>query len=202
MFEGLWFLIPRGNVLFMEDTIWLPIDGFEGYEVNQYSHIRTWRRRECKWRESERRSAVRDQPKRLKGTVTSLGYTAYMLRKEIKGKPVRLMAHRVTAIAFLGKPEKHHTDVAHLDGDPTNNHISNLKWTTHRENQLMMELHGTIQFGEKSITCKLTQDIVRRIRDECATGPRGTQRRIAKDFNMSVAQICRIVKGSRWRHTF
>lgn len=41
--------------------------------------------------------------------------------------------HRLVALTFLDKP-KNKNIVNHLDGNPLNNHVSNLEWTTNRGN--------------------------------------------------------------------
>lgn len=42
--------------------------------------------------------------------------------------------HRLVAQQFLPKPEAHQTQVNHLDGDKSNNYLSNLAWTCPKEN--------------------------------------------------------------------
>lgn len=49
--------------------------------------------------------------------------------------------HRLVAELFLYK-RSHNLIVNHIDGDKTNNHISNLEWVTHKENTQHMLRHG------------------------------------------------------------
>ena len=59
------------------------------------------------------------------------GYWAVCLSKEGKQKNVRL--HRLLAQAYLDNPENKPC-VNHIDGDKTNNNLSNLEWCTYKEN--------------------------------------------------------------------
>lgn len=106
--------------------------------------------------------------------------------------------HRLVAEAFLPPPLPGQTDVAHNDGDPSHNDVSNLRWATHRENQMDMRRHGTMQDGAKSITAKISAEDAAFIREAVANGPRGTQRRMMEKFGLSAPQVCRIAKGERW----
>lgn len=108
------------------------------------------------------------------------------------------MAHRLVAAAFLGEPPSPlHTDVAHNDGDPSNNHLDNLRWSTHRDNQMDMRRHGTMQDGEKCITAKITAEMAADIRERGKR--RGQGVRLAREYGLSVAQISRIKNGRRWQ---
>lgn len=49
------------------------------------------------------------------------------------GVTTKRLAHRLVAEAFLPNPENK-TDVHHIDGNTRNNDLSNLAWTTHKEN--------------------------------------------------------------------
>jgi len=177
---------------------WRTVDEFPLYEVCEDGRVRSYRRKSRTWRNP--RSGIREEPVILKGTTTPHGYTAFILRGD-NGKPTRRTAHRLVALAFLENP-KGLTDVAHNDGNPGNNHVSNLRWSTHRDNQLDMRAHGTMQDGEKCITAKLTGKQVEEIRATRAAAGRGSQVRLAKKYGISVAQISRIVNGTRWASTY
>ena len=180
-------------------TNWKTIAGFEQYEIDQNGNVRSWRKKAREWRIPDEKPGWRTSPVPVSGTTTRHGYIAYILR-DSTGKPVRRLAHRLVALAFLGVPEnKALTDVAHNDGNPSNNHVSNLRWATHRDNQMDMRKHGTMQDGEKSITAKISAEQAVEIRDRAKNGPRGTQRRLASEYGISVAQVCRIVNSTRWR---
>jgi hypothetical protein len=175
---------------------WRTIEGFPDYEISSEGRVRSWKRRERKWRNPC--DGRRDEPMILKGTIHPLGYIGFILRKEPGGKPYRRTAHRLVAIAFLPNPGGLR-DVAHNDGNPANNQVDNLRWSTHRDNQMDMRRHGTMQDGEKCITAKLTPADVESIRAAIAAGGRGTSRRLAGEYGLSVAQISRIKNGHRWR---
>lgn len=49
------------------------------------------------------------------------------------GHKVKVPLHRLLAIHFLDNPENKRT-VNHIDGNKTNNHITNLEWATDSEN--------------------------------------------------------------------
>jgi hypothetical protein len=137
------------------------------------------------------------QQELLAGSLTERGYTAFILRKPGELKPYRRLLHRLMAIAFLPNPN-HLSDVAHEDGNPQNRALSNLRWSTHRDNQMDMRRHGKMQDGEKCCTARITKaqalDIILRAR----TGE--LQKSLAVEYGISPAQISRIVNGSRWKH--
>jgi hypothetical protein len=63
------------------------------------------------------------------------GYMKAKLTSD-EGKRVHFFINRLMWIAFHGPiPEK--TEVDHVDGDRTNNHIENLSLVTHKQNQVL-----------------------------------------------------------------
>ena len=81
-----------------------------------------------------------------KGYVTPVGYMAYTIT--VDGKYHRNTIHRLLMSSFFDYRQKN--DINHLDGDRTNNHISNLEWATRNEN----ERHKTHTF-DVSYTIRL-----------------------------------------------
>lgn len=104
------------------------IEGLEnckGYKVYEDGTIKSYKKRHG------HEYIIVDYPTRtLKPYVTKKGY----LKVEVNSRPKKTMfVHRLVALAFIpnfnNKPQ-----VNHIDGDKTNNHISNLEWCTNDEN--------------------------------------------------------------------
>ena len=94
---------------------WLPLTGFNGYHVSDHGRISTPRGHvmtpTLSWR--------------------ARGYAQVVIRRN-DGKAMAVRIHRAVATAFLGLVEG--ADVNHIDGDKTNNHVTNLEWCTRSEN--------------------------------------------------------------------
>ena len=86
----------------------------------------------------------------------------------------------------------------HLDGNKTNNRITNLAWGTGVENQHDRILHGTMMQGEEHHRAKLTNDDVLEIRRRAANGE--SHRVIAEDFPVIMDTISQIAKRRKWKH--
>ena len=70
----------------------------------------------------------------LAQSYDAYGYLRSHLRKE-DGSFVSIFVHRVAMIEFNGySPDPTKTQVDHLDGDKSHNHISNFEWVTPQEN--------------------------------------------------------------------
>lgn len=88
---------------------WRPSMG--AYEVSNFGRVRRGRRI-------------------LKERHTPRGYRIVDISRD--GRCVTKTVHRLIALAFLGPALGR--QVSHLDGDKTNNHITNLEWATASEN--------------------------------------------------------------------
>lgn len=122
------------------------------------------------------------------------GYGRLTVKLSKDGKAKTHLVHRLVAAAFLG-PCPDGMQVAHCDGDPTNNHVSNLRYATPLENTGDKFLHGTVLRGSCVGNAKLNEAQVRKIKRA-----KGTVYEIAAEFGISIAHVSRIRSGKRWRH--
>ena len=94
--------------------------GLEGYSVDTEGNV--WSSLYGKEKEI----------KKLKPMKNSVGYyQVYLPQKCGKYKWFRI--HRLVAIAFIPNVENK-PSVDHINGDKTDNRVSNLRWVTHKEN--------------------------------------------------------------------
>lgn len=100
--------------------MWKSVSGYEGlYEVSDLGRVRSLKR-------ATTGGVV------LKQTMKR-GYMHVCLSKE--NKPSTKSVHRLVAEAFIDNPMGKPV-VNHMDGDKTNNAVSNLEWATYPENEL------------------------------------------------------------------
>ena len=115
---------------------WKSVVGREGlYEVSDQGRVRS----------VDRTVHYKDgRTRRLKGRVLKpwknrKGYLLAALYGE--GKTRTKFVHRIVLEAFVGdRPEG--LETLHIDGNPANNHVGNLKWGTSSENALDKVRHG------------------------------------------------------------
>ncbi len=126
----------------------------------------------------------------LKGSVKKGGYRGYKIRD---GDTSRYAyAHREVLFAFIGQPPTPEHQCAHWDGDPMNNHYSNLRWATPAENMDDKVRHGRHLEGARS----LTQEQVLEIRAMRSRGK--TYEQIRKVFPVSKSNLSYIINRKTW----
>lgn len=165
-------------------TEWRSVASFEGvYEVSDGGQVR----RVCGGR-----GAIAG--KILTPRVRSKGYLRVVLHD---GDHVsEISVHRLVALAFLPSGAADQVQVNHRDGNPANNSVSNLEWSTGAENMRhAAEVLGRRRdwAGEKNGNAKLTADQVREIRS--LQGQRAAVS-VARDYGVSNQLI-----GMIWRRT-
>ena len=115
---------------------WLAVPGYEGYyEVSDHGRVR-----------SLDRVVPRGQNQiTVRGTVTvqypnRTGHLIANLQRDNVSRS--LLVHRLVMLAFGGPPVGDEI-VCHNDGNPANNHVSNLRWGTYSSNMYDKRAHGT-----------------------------------------------------------
>ena len=111
----------------------------------------------------------------------------------INGVKTAFYIHRLVALTFLGSPPSERHEVAHGDGRPHNNHVSNLRWALPAENSADKHQHGTALIGERANGRKLTEGEVREIRAAL-----GSNVVLARRYGISSSQVQRIRAREDW----
>jgi hypothetical protein len=106
--------------------------------------------------------------------------------------------HTLVLEAFVC-PKPAGMEASHKDGYRHNNALSNLEWTTKKENHAMKLLHGTLRVGEKSLHSKLKNEDVLCIVSRVKSGE--SRRLLAKEYGVNATSIDKIMRGKTWGHT-
>lgn len=118
------------------------------------------------------------------------GYLRCSLR--INNKQYRRFVHRLVLEAFIG-PCPIGMECCHLDDNPMNNNLENLKWGTHQEN-----MNNRDYKGEKNPSSKLTEDQIKEIRKHAEN--KNPIIEISKHFGVSKKKVRSIITGHAWSH--
>lgn len=131
----------------------------------------------------------------LSSTITRQGYHRISLWENRKSRTVAV--HRLVAEMFLEQPDGANV-VNHIDGNPGNNRVDNLAWTTISENIQHAYDTGLAKRGEDCVVAKLTEADVLKIVD-CMLIKMSVAE-TAKMFGVSAAAISHIWNGKTWKH--
>jgi hypothetical protein len=156
--------------------IWKPICGYEGiYEVSNCGNVRSIDRIDFAGR-------------RLKGKLFSTnakeGYITVRLSKNGNIKTFKI--HQLVAEAFVPNPENKPC-VNHKDGNKQNNHVENLEWCTHSENNI-----HAFKTGLSTPKRKLDDESIKLILDSKGKVSCNV---LAKIHGVSFQMICKIWKA-------
>lgn len=156
---------------------WCNVVGYEGvYEVSNFGRVKN------------------AQTNKIKTITISNADQRPFLALWKNGKQEICKPHSLVLKAFVG-PRPDGMEGCHNDGNPQNNHISNLRWDTPKSNQADRIAHGTTNRGERCGNAKLTETQIIAIRSDSRL-----QILIAADYGVKQAHISRIKSGVRWGH--
>jgi hypothetical protein len=161
------------------DEIWSPITGFSGlYEVSNLGRVRN------------AKGFIKTPSTKQRGGYKLMGLTK-------NGRSRAYSLHRLVASAFLGGcPDGY--ECCHLNGDPSDNRASNLRYVSRKENHSHKHLHGTAQIGERHNMAKLTEADVLNLRKHIRTY--AEVRAMARVLQLSDYAVFAAVTGKTWQH--
>ena len=111
-----------------QQEIWKPIRGWEGfYEISNLGKVKSLDR----WYFSKSGRHIHVKEKILKACCDSKGYPFVLLSKNSKTKTTYI--HRLIAEHFIPNPTNK-PEIDHIDTNPLNFSIKNLRWCTRKEN--------------------------------------------------------------------
>ena len=173
----------------MNET-WIPIPGYEAlYAVSSNGAVKRLNRKsrngQCEFTLSERE---------MKPSL-SRGYLRVNLWENNRSKSYFI--HRLVMLAFEGPSD---LSVDHINGEKTDNRLSNLRYCTLRQNTLYQHEAGRARFvkGSENGKSKMNEEIVREARLMLASGL--SAKKVADHFGLSKATIQAMREGRTWAH--
>ena len=189
---------------------WRDIPGYEGiYQVSETGRVKY-----CTFRGG--RDGKRYKPGMEKKISCHRSGYFYTSLTDHQGIEKKHYIHRLMMTAFQPIENAADRDVNHIDGDKSNNSLTNLEWATHKENLMhareildawkshrerhpkKVKVAKGIAKGEAVKGAKLTADGVREVRRLWAGGVQQTE--IAKRFSVTPQAVCNIVHRKAWAH--
>ena len=179
----------------MNCEVWKDIPEYEDeYQISSLGNVRSLPRVMSYSNGGQRRYIG----KILNPGLDSDGRLTVQLRKNGKGRSFRI--YRLIMAAFVG-PCPDNMEVAHRDGDKTNNSISNLIYCTRKENMHHKQLHNTQLRGEKQNGAILTEQAIKEIRARYVRRcKKNGGRALSKLYGVHATIISRVVSRTIWKH--
>lgn len=171
------------NQNYSNNEVWKDIKGKLGYQVSNLGRVRSKDRKVTHKNETV-------QPwkgKILSQSLDSAGYPTVQFQHNSKHS--MRMVHRLVAETFI-ENENQYSQVNHIDGDKTNNTVSNLEWVNHSMNQ-----RHAVKTGLKKTKLKY-HDIVNIKRMYEVDGY--LQKEIAEIYNVDQSHISRVLRKEHW----
>ena len=163
---------------------WRSVPGFEGYRVSDTGVVQS------SWKKNGGPNNVMTG-KWWTMQQTAGRYLKVNLRKR-KGKKTTMLVHTIVLTAFVG-PRPQGLVGRHLDGNTTNNRLTNLAWGTSKQNSDDCLRHGNRCRGEQHYAARLTQADVDSIR-----ASERSDAELATSYGVSEGHVYKIRTCERW----
>jgi len=121
--------------------------------------------------------------------TNSRGYKVFGMRLNSIKK--NFSSHREIAKAFLPNPDNL-SEVNHIDGNKSNNHVSNLEWCTRQQNVDHANANNLVNYSKKLDEFKILTIFTFK-----KSGL--INRRISEKMNLSETTIHEVLNGKTWR---
>lgn len=174
------FTVPLSDIVAHWDAVevWADVEGHPGYYVSSWGNVRG--------------------PRVVLKTGDLRGYKTVCLWSSEKNLKTSARVHRLVALAFIGPAPFIGAEVAHNDGNRSNNRVSNLRWASALENQADRIRHETKIQGSEVFGAKLDEAAIPHIRERIKNGERYPS--IARDYGVSISTISLIKLQRTWTH--
>lgn len=161
-----------------------PVEAWPGYFITTKGRVLS------DWSNSGERTADVHE---LAALAEGQGHSRVMLYRD--GETARPLIHRLVLATFDGgaiaSADCDNLQGCHIDGDPRNNALWNLRWGTQASNWSDSKRHGT-----RRRYSKLTEDQVSELRALAADGASGAE--LGRRFSISDTQARNIASGRQW----
>lgn len=164
----------------------ISIPGLQGYMVDEAGTV---------WSIQSGRFNRWAEPHIIKQWVDKRGYAHVTLRPA--GLKKRFSVHVLVAVAFIGERPAN-ANIAHLDGNPSNNALSNLAYVSQKENISHRWAHGTMIFGERSHLSKVDDKAAKEIWEAIKRG--ASNKEIMQQFDVSESYPAAMRAGRMRKH--
>jgi len=176
--------IDDPNYIVVDKREFVPIAGYERYEVNALGQVR------------------HSTSKKIRKNQSSKSHPyPYCVIRQGK-KRVKFYIHRLIMQHFVPNPYFYRF-VDHKDGNKNNSVLDNLRWCTHGQNIEFAIENNLMPFipkssGENGLKVKLNWDIVDEIRNSEVIDVEA----FANKYKVTVGTIQKIVNGESWKEKY
>lgn len=171
--------------------MWKAIPNFEGYDVSDEGLVRSWHPKNGRGNYKDTK-----EPRLL--TISSFRDSNYLrvsLKDPISGKHLTRRVHQLVLEAFVG-PRPEGQIVMHLNDDPTDNRLSNLKYGTPQDNSNDMVSKGRSTKGESHPRSLCSDETRQKIIDMALVhNYRGSRLYIADTLDIPINIVRRVIEN-------